>query len=223
MCGRYTLRSSPKAIAQEFGLFDAPDLPPRYNIAPGQPVAVIRQLPEMDHRELAHCEMGFDSVLGYRPHHRKSNGQCSLRNGSDQAIVSQGIQGQTVLLVADGFYEWQKTDGRKQPYHFHFKNDHPFGIAGLWERWEKAISQSSPARLDDRRQRRDEANPRKNAGHHSTGQVRTLARPNCQDAKKLEVLLRPFSGEMTANPVSTVVNNPRNESVKCIEPEESLF
>jgi putative SOS response-associated peptidase YedK len=44
MCGRFTLRSSPKSVAQEFVLFDVPDLPPHYNIAPGQAVAVIRQL-----------------------------------------------------------------------------------------------------------------------------------------------------------------------------------
>jgi len=47
--------------------------------------------------------------------------------------------------------------------------------------------------------------------------------PQCQDAKKLEGLLRPFSGEMTAYQISTVVDNPKNDLVKCIEPLESLF
>src|SRR3954454_9113264 len=41
------------------------------------------------------------------------------------------------LVVADGFYEWQKVDGRKQPYFIGLKSDRPFGLAGLWERWEK--------------------------------------------------------------------------------------
>jgi putative SOS response-associated peptidase YedK len=43
MCGRFTLRSSPTTVAEEFGLFDVPDLPPRYNVAPGQAVAEVRQ------------------------------------------------------------------------------------------------------------------------------------------------------------------------------------
>ena len=59
MCGRFTRRSSPIAIAQEFGLFDVPDLSPRFNVAPGQAVAVVRQKPEATGRELAHLRWGL--------------------------------------------------------------------------------------------------------------------------------------------------------------------
>ena len=40
-------------------------------------------------------------------------------------------------MLADGFYEWQRTSGRKQPYFVGLQSDRPFGLAGLWERWEK--------------------------------------------------------------------------------------
>jgi putative SOS response-associated peptidase YedK len=53
MCGRFTLRSSPQAVAEEFSLFDVPDLLPRFNVAPGQPVAVVRQGSAARGRELA--------------------------------------------------------------------------------------------------------------------------------------------------------------------------
>jgi putative SOS response-associated peptidase YedK len=53
MCGRFTLRSSGEAVAEAFGLAEAPGLFPRFNIAPGQPVAVVRQQPRAEGRELA--------------------------------------------------------------------------------------------------------------------------------------------------------------------------
>ena len=49
------------------------------------------------------------------------------------------------LVVADGFYEWKKIDGRKQPYFIHLKNDRPLAFAGLWDDWERAEGRSSPA------------------------------------------------------------------------------
>jgi len=55
MCGRFTLRSSPQAVAEAFGLAAGPDLLPRFNIAPGQPVAVVRQKPRAEGRELLTC------------------------------------------------------------------------------------------------------------------------------------------------------------------------
>jgi putative SOS response-associated peptidase YedK len=109
-------------------------------------------------------------------------------------------------------------------HYVHFKNDHPFGIAGLWERWEngdKPIESCTILTTD--------ANDLMKPIHERMQVIIPPDKydawldPQCQDAKKLEGLLRPFSGEMVANPVSTVVNNPRNEFAKCIEPEESLF
>jgi putative SOS response-associated peptidase YedK len=59
MCGRFTLRSSPRAVAEAFGLPEVPQLFPRFNIAPGQPVAVVRQQPRAEGRELAFLRWGL--------------------------------------------------------------------------------------------------------------------------------------------------------------------
>ncbi len=40
------------------------------------------------------------------------------------------------LMVADGFYEWQKTNGKKQPYFIGLQDQSPFAFAGLWEHWK---------------------------------------------------------------------------------------
>jgi putative SOS response-associated peptidase YedK len=59
MCGRFTLRSSPQAVAEAFALPEAPGLLPRFNIAPGQPVAVVRQMPQAQERQLAFLRWGL--------------------------------------------------------------------------------------------------------------------------------------------------------------------
>jgi putative SOS response-associated peptidase YedK len=59
MCGRFTLRSSGEAVAEAFGLAEVPDLLPRFNIAPGQPLAVVRQQPRAEGRELARLRWGL--------------------------------------------------------------------------------------------------------------------------------------------------------------------
>ena len=72
MCGRFTPRSSGEAVAEAFGLVDVPDLLPRFNIAPGQPVAVVRQQPRAEGRELALLRWGLvpawadDPSVGHR-------------------------------------------------------------------------------------------------------------------------------------------------------------
>ena len=59
MCGRFTLRAPPQAVAQAFGLVDVPELLPRFNITPTQPVAVVRQTPQAGGRELAWLRWGL--------------------------------------------------------------------------------------------------------------------------------------------------------------------
>lgn len=85
MCGRFTLRSSPQTVAEAFSLPDAPDLLPRFNIAPGQSVAVVRQKPEAQGRELAFVRWGLipawaaDPTIGDRlANARRNHGRRDL-------------------------------------------------------------------------------------------------------------------------------------------------
>jgi putative SOS response-associated peptidase YedK len=72
MCGRFTLRASPRLIAETFDLFNMPELAPRYNIAPSQSVAVVREQPDAQGRELAMLKWGLipswadDPAIGNR-------------------------------------------------------------------------------------------------------------------------------------------------------------
>jgi putative SOS response-associated peptidase YedK len=124
------------------------------------------------------------------------------------------------LVVADGFYEWKKLNGRKQPYYIHLQDGRPFAFAGLWEHWGRggehidsctilttganelvgSIHDRMPVLLDP-------------AGYD------VWLDPDVQDAKRLETLLVPYTSEaMAAYRVSTLVNNPKADEPKCIEP-----
>lgn len=136
MCGRFTLRTPAKHIAEIFGLSDVFDLPHQYNIAPSQDVAAVRLNREGKKRELAMLHWGLvpfwakDPKIGYRTINARAETLAtkpSFRNA---------FKKRRCLIVADGFYEWQKTNGKKQPFLIHMKDDRPFAFAGLWEHWK---------------------------------------------------------------------------------------
>jgi putative SOS response-associated peptidase YedK len=125
-------------------LSSAPDLLPRFNIAPGQAVAVVREKPQAEGRKLVFLRWGLipawadDPAIGNRLANARSE------TASTKPSFRRAFRSRRCLVVADGFYEWQRTNGRKQPYFVGLKNDHPFGMAGLWERWERQVITPTP-------------------------------------------------------------------------------
>jgi putative SOS response-associated peptidase YedK len=137
MCGRFTLRSSPRAIATEFDLFDVPDLRPRYNVSPTQQIPIVRLGGNDGSRELAVVRWGLipswanDPAIGNRMINARSDGVAS------KPAFRSAFKRRRCLVVADGFFEWQKTGKAKQPYLFERADGQPFAFAGLWEAWTK--------------------------------------------------------------------------------------
>jgi putative SOS response-associated peptidase YedK len=136
VCGRYTLKAPKKAIAEAFDLADVPPLLPRYNIAPTQPVPVVRLDPASGERGLALLHWGLipswadDPAIG----HRLINARAETV--AEKPAFRSAFKRRRCLVVADGFYEWKRENG-KTPYYFRLKDDSPFAFAGLWDRWEK--------------------------------------------------------------------------------------
>ena len=120
---------------------------------------------------------------------------------------------------ADGFYEWKKTGKNKQPFFIRLKDDDPFAFAGLSEHWHRgdrvidscAIITTEPNELME--------------GIHdrmpvilSPDDYDLWLEPDFHGQGKLLEMLKPYPAEdMEAYPISTVVNNPRNESAECIK------
>ena len=122
--------------------------------------------------------------------------------------------------MADGFYDWGKTDGRKQPYFVTLKNNQPFGFAGLWERWEKGAEPIESCTILT-----TDANELMKPIHERMPviippeQYDLWLDPKTQDTEKLEAVLRPYpTNDMIAYPVSSLVNSPQNDVAKRVEP-----
>lgn len=134
MCGRFALKN-PQALKAAFDLAELPeDLTPRYNIAPTQNVAIIRDDATGRHLSLAHW--------GLIPSWAKDSGKSySTINARAETVESKPtfrtpFKRHRCIIPADGFYEWQDEEGIKIPHHIGMKDGSPFALAGLWDVWK---------------------------------------------------------------------------------------
>ena len=213
MCGRFTLRSSGEAVAEAFGLPEVPDLWPRFNIAPGQPVAGVWQQPRVEGREFALLLWGLIAAWADDPSIGNRLANARSETAATKPSFRRAFRSRRCLVVADGFYEWQKINGRKQPFFVGLRGDRPFGLAGLWERWDKHGEPVESCTILT-----TDANELMRPIHErmpvivQPEQYGLWLDPRSQDTEKLVELLRPYpSTGMLAYPVSTLVNNPKND------------
>jgi putative SOS response-associated peptidase YedK len=134
MCSRYSLTSPPEAIRRLFGLEKLDPFPPRYNIAPTQPVLLVRET-ERQQRE------GVLARWGLMPSWVKDpSAFTTLINARSETVAEKpsfraAFRHRRCLVPADGFYEWTGAAGAKQPHLIQLKSRAPFAFAGLWENW----------------------------------------------------------------------------------------
>ena len=135
MCGRYTISASPDEVRKGFEYEETPNFPPRYNIAPTQPVPVVR--PGDDgRRHFALVRWGL--VPGWA---KEVDSHGPLINARAESVTRKpsfrgAMAHRRCLFIADGFYEWQKRDrGPKQPWFIRKRGGGVFAFAGLWEAW----------------------------------------------------------------------------------------
>ena len=133
MCGRFAFYSPHEAVARLFGVADAPEIEPRYNIAPTQFVAAVRETGGP--REVAMLYWGLvpswakEKSIGARMINARSE------TLAEKPSFRNAYKRRRCLVLADGYYEWQRSGAIKQPYFISFAAGEPFGMAGLWERW----------------------------------------------------------------------------------------
>src|SRR5512146_261573 len=137
MCGRYRLTAKERYIAEHFGVEEEDvEWTPRYNIAPTQPVATVRQDRKEPRRKFALMRWGLipfwakDASIGARTINAVSE------TAAEKPAFREAMQRGRCLIPADGFYEWKKLDRKsKQPYCVTMADDSLFAFAGLWDRW----------------------------------------------------------------------------------------
>lgn len=221
MCGRFTLRKPAERIAREFQLVEVPTIEFRYNIAPTQNILAIRHSP--DGREGGMFKWGLipswakDASIGAKLINARSE------TVAEKPSFRESFKRRRCIIPADGFYEWQRTGGKKQPFYFRLKDDRLFGFAGLWDKWRSPDGES----LETCSLLTTEANEVLRPVHdrmpvilHSDDYDLWLD----EDVRKQDLrqeLLRPYpASEIAAYPVSMAINRPAHQGEELVQPIE---
>ena len=134
MCGRFTQRMTWRELHERMDLIGRPlNLRPRYNVAPGQDVAVVRA--SESGRGLAMLRWGLLPAWAKDPTIAWKLINARSETAAEKPSFRSAFRDRRCLIPADGFYEWERRDGAKQPWLFALRDDAPFAFAGLWERW----------------------------------------------------------------------------------------
>ena len=133
MCGRYAVTSAPEAIRALFGYPEQPNFPPRYNVAPTQPIAIVRLMDGK--RQFALVRWGLLPSWVKDPKDFTLVINARGESVMDKPAFSAAMKRRRCLVPADGFYEWKAIGTGKQPYYVRTKSGAPLAFAGLWETW----------------------------------------------------------------------------------------
>ena len=219
MCGRFAQTQDGEAVAQAFQLSVSPELVPRYNIAPSQAVSVIVQSRRTDDRLHHGKQWGLvpawskDTKIGYKLINARSE------TVADKPAFRDAFQKRRCLIVADGFYEWQKAAKglAKQPYLIQLQARSLFAFAGLWERWRSPETNESYFSCTILT---TAANALMAPIHHRMPVIVPPAAydvwldPTHYNRGELTQLLHPYEADaMTAIAISSAVNNPQHDDV----------
>jgi putative SOS response-associated peptidase YedK len=224
MCGRYSQLRSWSELAELYGLAaDQPawNLSARYNVAPGQPVPIVRVAAgETDRRELVEVRWGLIPAWAQDA----ANG-AKLINARSETVDEKpsfrtAFRSRRCLVPADGFYEWQpRPTGPKQPFFITLADGRPFAFAGLWEVWKSPegeriesctiLTTSASEQLTDIHGRMPVIFDRHQFAPWLDGQA---------SRETLLGMLRPYPGNLEIRGVGRRVNDVRNDDASCVAP-----
>jgi putative SOS response-associated peptidase YedK len=219
MCGRFTVTSAPDTIRALFRYPEQPNFPPRYNVAPTQPIAVVR----MHEGQRQFVLMRWGLLPSWVKDPKNFSLLINARGESvcDKPAFRAAMKRRRCLIPADGFYEWKAVGSRKQPYFVHAKSGEPLAFAGLWETW----SGPNGEELDTATIITTEANRMLSPIY---GRMPAIVPPeafdlwlDCAnvDARTAEALIRPApEGLLEAYEVSTAVNRTANDDARLVQP-----
>ena len=219
MCGRYRLSRRKQLLEEHFATDPwEGDWNPRYNIAPTQPVPVIRQDPKQPERRLSLIRWGLIPAWA-----KDASGAARMINARSETASTlpafrDALRLRRCLVPADGFYEWQRAGKIKQPFCFEVNDDELFAFAGIWDRWRdrtgdtietcsiltttpndvtRAIHDRMPVVVDPE-------------GYD------LWLDPGMSDMRVVSDMLRPYDAhQMRCYPVSTRINYTTNDDEEC--------
>jgi putative SOS response-associated peptidase YedK len=133
MCGRYAITTAPEAMRQLFKYREQPDFPSRYNVAPSQPIPVVR----LNEGERQFVLMRWGLIPGFVKDPKTISLLFNARGETvnDRPAFKNAMKRRRCLIPADGFYEWKRDGSSNRPYFVRRKGGGPIAFAGLWETW----------------------------------------------------------------------------------------
>jgi putative SOS response-associated peptidase YedK len=134
MCGRFAFYSPSEAAAALFGVSASVEVQPRYNIAPTQFVAAIRDA-ENRQRELVMLRWGLVPFWAKDPSLGNRMINARAETVAEKPAYRAAYRHRRCVVLADGFYEWQRDGDVKTPHFISLASGAPFALAGLWESW----------------------------------------------------------------------------------------
>jgi putative SOS response-associated peptidase YedK len=224
MCGRYRLSRRKQIIEERFGSepWDD-DWNPRYNIAPTQPVPVIRQNPKEPVRQISLMKWGLIPNWARDVSIAGSTINAKSETAATKPAFREPLRLRRCLIPADAFYEWKKNGSAKQPYCLEVDSGELFAFAGLWDGWKDAnghwirtcsILTTTPNAVT--------------AAVHDRMPVildpdsyGAWLDPGMQNVTAISELLKPLDARrMRCYPVSARVNHAANDDEECSRPVE---
>jgi putative SOS response-associated peptidase YedK len=222
MCGRFTLTKSLAEIEEHFAVehtsIEGVNRV-RYNIAPGQNILTV--IHDGKKNRLGPLRWGLvpswarDKKIGSKLINARAE------TIQEKASFKSAFTKRRCLIISDGFYEWKKENGSKQPYRIHLQHERLFAFAGLWEKWRSpqgenlftcTIITTEPNSVMKQIHNRMPVILRREA-------EQSWINPATRNPGFLQQLLKPYPAEqMDMYAVSTGVNNPRYDEPELIQP-----
>jgi len=223
MCGRAKLSTPGDELAEALGLVEVPELEPRYNIAPTQPIPIVKA--ESPRIELVRWGL----IPWFTPQKPLPDpagaGMPQAINGRAESIASKRLfadafRRRRCVVVIDGFYEWQKQGRAKRPHHIRRSDGAPLPLAGVWDRWVTAdgeVVESCAIVTVEARE------PVRTIHDRMPAILGDEARAIWLDPSRAEpdlhAVLKHPPPDLVMNAVSMFVNNPAHEGPECVRPD----
>jgi putative SOS response-associated peptidase YedK len=233
MCGRFRLSRRKQIIEEHFDTADwQDDWSPRYNVAPTQPVPVIRQHPKEPIRQISLMKWGLVPHWARDVSIASSTINAKSETAATKPAFRDPLKFRRCLIPADGFYEWKRNGGSKQPYCFEINDGELFAFAGLWDGWKNPEGQwvktctiltTTPNAVTSAIHDRMPVIVRPDS-------YDLWLDPGMSDVRAVSELLKPYDARlMRSYPISTRINHVANDdedcsrSVELVETQDRLF
>ena len=222
MCGRYCITTAPEAIRALFRYPERPNFPPRYNVAPTQPVPVVRVVEGERHFALVRWGLIPAWVKDPKDFTLLINARGETLH--DKPAFKNAIRRRRCLFSADGFYEWKVEGGRRRAFHARRAGGGPLAFAGLWETWTGPNGEEMETAAIVTTQ----ANKEMGAVHHRAPVIVPpdqfdLWLSSEADTRIAAELIKPApDGSMEVYEVSPAVNKVTNDTPDLVEPYTAL-